>query len=474
MIRLEEFYAHPAVRERLAEYCGGRATAPDRFTAHYLVGYGSSLQSGGHGYPFESFSLKQFDDILDRGCDMFRSVWDHESTLGVLDLEYVNPRRPGEIFRHPRAIFEKIEPIYRAVQKVLYRFNITPLAILTGQGYHFTFRVRQDSAAHRKLEGLGQVNGSLGDKYRTPRGRRRAVVGEAIGRSFDGMGRLMEYVGHLVLRELRKQKVDSPVLTFTDVAVGGAGESVSLDFSMYGDPLYMRDIRCPFSGYQKHKVQVWKVGEDVARQVPIQVALPRITGEGRSEWALEDILARRGHYERSAELASACRTDIPDVSHSVVNLIDSYTRSALYRFHLAFDAEPQDPPERWPQTYDFFDSRSLPPCVAHCLATPNDHLLKPTNLQALVRVLMKRGWHPKHIAGLVRSKYEKKLDWNMDWAKYDPATHANFFVRQFAGLLATGLDTEADLNCVSHQEKGYCWKPFCGHNLADERLPAAG
>jgi hypothetical protein len=433
------------------------------------VGFGAALQRGG-GEPFRSFPRGGFGEVLDGGLDLFRSVWDRDSTLGVLDLEYANFKRPGEIFRRPREIFEKMEPVYRVVQKVFYRLNITPLAILTGQGYHFSFRVRQDSPAHRALEALGSLNVSVAAKYRQTGGRRQEPVAYAAGKAFDGMGRLMEYVGHLVVRELRKQKVFSPPVTFTDVAVGGAGESVVLDFSMYGDPLYMRDVRCPFSGYQKHKVQVWKVGRDVAERVPVQVALPRLTEDGRAERSLDDLLARRASFARAAELAGQCRTDVPDASHSVVNLVDSYKRSALYRFHLDYDRVEQDPPEEWPATYDAFDPDTLPPCVVHCLREPNDHLLKPTNLQSLVRVLMKRGWHPKHIAGLVRSKYERDLGWRMDWRKYDPATHADFFVRQFAGLIYDGLDGEQDLNCVSHQEKGYCWKPFCGFNLADERL----
>jgi hypothetical protein len=456
MNSLQEFYAHPAVRHRLAEYCGGPSDSPDRFSAFYLVGYGAPLQNGGHSPPFRSFPRGEFGAILDRGLDVFRSVWDRSATVGVLDMEYIHFRRPGEVFRNPREAFHKLEPIYQAAQKVFYRLNLTPLVILTGQGYHFSFRVRRDTPAHHKLESLGTVSQSLAAKYATTLGHRQEVVDAPLGRAFDGMGRLLEYAGHMILRELRKQKILSPAVTFMDLAVGGSGEGVALDFSMYGDPLYMRDVRCPFSGYQKHKVMAWKVGEDVARNVPVQVALPRVTSQGRSEVPLEELLDRRASFSRSAELAEACRTEIPDASHAIVNLADSYTRSALYRFHLDFDAVRPELPERWPETYDRFNLDSLPPCVAHCLREPNDNLLKPTNVQTVVRVLMKRGWHPKHIAGLVQSKYDRDHKWRENWRKYDTVTRARFFVRQFAGLLATGLDGET--------------KPFCGHNLAEERL----
>ncbi|MCX7940568.1 MAG: hypothetical protein N2555_02195, partial [Endomicrobia bacterium] len=112
----------------------------------------------------------------------------------------------------------------------------------------------------------------------------------------------------------------------------------------------------------------------------------------------------------------------------------------------------------------------LPPCVRHCLIEPNDHLLKPTNLQTLTRVLIKLGWHPKHIAGLIRSKYERNYGWGEIWYKYDAASRANFYVRIYSDLILTGIDKEEDLNCWSHFEKGYCWQPNCGFKLENYRL----
>jgi hypothetical protein len=41
---------------------------------------------------------------------------------------------------------------------------------------------------------------------------------------------------------------------------------------------------------------------------------------------------------------------------------------------------------------------------------------------------------------------------------------AEFYVRLFAGQLAAGLDGCVDFNCVSEQEKQFCWNP-CGCSL---------
>jgi hypothetical protein len=107
----------------------------------------------------------------------------------------------------------------------------------------------------------------------------------------------------------------------------------------------------------------------------------------------------------------------------------------------------------------------LPPCAAHVLREPNDWLLKPSGIQLVTRCLLALGWHPRHIAGLVRSKFANpNFGWHEKWREYDPAVRAEFYVRLFAGQIATGLDTGVDFNCVSQQEKQFCWNP-CGCSL---------
>ena len=49
------------------------------------------------------------------------------------------------------------------------------------------------------------------------------------------------------------------------------------------------------------------------------------------------------------------------------------------------------------------------------------------------------------------------------------APRAEFDVRVFAGLVATGLDRMVDYNCVSAQQKGVCPGTGCAHDLRIER-----
>jgi hypothetical protein len=456
------FYKNSNVRQRISEYCGGVEGDFSAFTAEYLVGYGEFLrQEGLSPEGFLSTSKNGFFWILKNGLDIFRSIWDRQSILSIFDIEYFNLDFPGEPYLYPQETFQKLEPVYNAVLTVFYRFNIIPLVVITGRGYHFTSRVALGTETEKKLEKIGRIEDTLAGKYATSSGRRHRSVPFSHGRVFDGMGRLMEYLAHLVMKEVRG-KTSIPVVC-TEVACqqGKKGrEAISLDLSMYGDPIYLRDIRCPFSSYQKHKVERYKVGDKVSERTPVIVALPR----GGLD-SLPKLLEIRQNFHQAIECATTSTTEIPDQSKGFENLIRSYIRSRLYRFHKYFDSEEHNPYWDWGKTYDHFDLHNLPPCVSHALRVPNEHLLKPTNLQILTKVLSGMDWHPKHISGLIRSKFERDYGWGNFWLKYDAATRADFYVRTFAGLLCDKSLDGDELNCLSHRRKGYCWRPDCGFNL---------
>ncbi|MHB9155308.1 MAG: hypothetical protein ACYC5N_06385 [Endomicrobiales bacterium] len=461
----QQFYQSEAVQQRLAEYCGGNPLDPESFSTEYLSGVSETLKQDRFSEEyFFSASRSSFFWLLEHGVDLFRAVWDRTSTLGVLDMEYFNLVYPAEAYFNPGEVFTSLEPIYRRIEKVFRRFSLHPLPIMTGQGYHFSFRIDFSSPVHAQLVALGKLEQTLVGKYSAPSGSRTRPVPLSVGLAFDGMGRIMEYFAHLLLRELRTGYKGMPVVC-TDLSVGKAREAIALDLSMYADPVYTRDVRCPFSTYQKHKVLQEKFGYRAASEVPVFVTLPR-----NGHHPLSGYLEMRRDFAASQRYAAEVETRVPEGSEGFRKLIKSYRASRLFRFHKYFDAAEHDDPGRWPETYDRLELDRLPPCVAHCLQYPNDNLLKPTNIQALTRVLMRRGWHPKHIAGLVRSKLERDFGWGTQWFRYDASARANYYVRLFSGLILCGVDEEEDLNCLSHAEKGYCLRPGCGHNLAEYKI----
>jgi hypothetical protein len=81
------------------------------------------------------------------------------------------------------------------------------------------------------------------------------------------------------------------------------------------------------------------------------------------------------------------------------------------------------------------------------------------------------GWHPRHISGLICSKYERDFGWTQ-FVNVDLPTRADFYTRVFAGLFVAGTDDLVDFNCVSAQEQGTCTFSTCGHNLLDFKKSA--
>jgi hypothetical protein len=160
------------------------------------------------------------------------------------------------------------------------------------------------------------------------------------------------------------------------------------------------------------------------------------------------------------DLAQRACVRIPEQSEGTARLLDSYLSSDLRRFHEFFYAAKHDPKERWPETYARTPLSALPPCARTVLEWPNDLLLKPAGVQLVTRSLLAAGWHPRHIAGLIRSKFEDpSFGWGGKWDDYEPATRADFYTLIFASLHATGLDRMVDFNCTSTQEKGFCFPP---------------
>ena len=157
------------------------------------------------------------------------------------------------------------------------------------------------------------------------------------------------------------------------------------------------------------------------------------------------------------------------MTEGVRRLLAAYGGSRLWAFHRSFYATP---PRRDEDRDDLFRSLPLslfPPCIARPLVDPNDRLLQPAFVQDVTRFLMAEGMKPRDIAAVVQSRYDADVGWGTHWGSLDAQTRAEFDVRVFAGLLASGLDRAVDFNCCSSQEKGLCPGGGCGHDLRTDR-----
>jgi hypothetical protein len=351
-----------------------------------------------------------------------------------------------------------------AFEEVLLSEGIAPLHLLSGRGHHFVWRIDLATAAAEMLRHIGRVPGTLRARYAQPQSPTGESVSTSVGEAFAGLGLVLEFVAHRVLR-LAQPATEIPIeLTAVEAGPGSHGrEVISIDLSEYGDPLYTRSIRLPFSPYLKPHQQRHVLGERVVEQIPMMFVIPVHEMDDQ-----QGLLVMR-NVDEVAQLARWACVQIPDQSRGMENLVAAYLQSDLSQFHDYFYSAEHDPPDHWPVSYDRTPLERLPPCARHILEQPNKWLLKPGGIQHIVRTLLAMGWHPRHIGGLIRSKYERDYGWGYQWYLYDAATRADFYTRLFSGLVAMGTDTLIDFNCRSTQEKGYCPGGQCHENLVDVR-----
>lgn len=441
---LRRYYKDPGVRQRMYEFLGGGDL--EHATALYVAG-----TDGYADYHLQS-PPADLAEYLDGALELDRSLWDRESLIADIDLEYNNFDYPAAPWQDPERAFRLQQPVLDVMLQILGKAGIAPLILVSGRGFHLVWAVRRNSQAFRRLAGLGTVPASLEARYAQPCAPDGSSVDPALGRAFAGLGMVLEFVGHGVLAS-SADRCGIPIQPAAiEVGPGIYGrEIVSFDLSEYGDPLHTRHLRLPFSAYLKPRQLEWMLGEaEIGRLLPIfEIPLCGIS-------PAQAIRAMR-NPNAVLEITRRVSATIPDESGPMENLLDEYQHSELAEFHERFY-------KQTPQEVASSEDLTLS-CVRFVLENPNDWLLRPAALQHVVRVLTALGWGPSSIARQIYSSYGKDFDWGGIWERLDPCNRAIFYTRLFAGMIATGVDKLIDFNCVSHQEKGYCMIPECSSNL---------
>jgi hypothetical protein len=442
---LTAYYRSPAVRSRIAEYCDGEPEHSQGFRALGLAGYGGKR---GLRLPEDApvpLGVGEFERLLDDGADVCRSLADRGGTLIQMDIDYVDRENPADVHLHPEDCFARIEPVYREISSVFQNYGVPTIDLLTARGYHLSTRIPGGTPFHAAMLDIGKIGAPLRSKYNAFGG----AVWVQLGRAHEGAGRLLEYLVHRSMRSI-SGKTAIPVV-LADTPCAGGGPYVCLDLSAYGDPLFARNIRCAFSSNQKRR--------ELTPSRPYTISVPC------RRQPFSRLLQARETPAEAVRLAECVHTVIPDARGDDLRWVEDYRRGALAQFHQAFDRGWHDPPDQWPRTYDRLDLGSLPPCVRLPLERPNPALLQPLWIRTVALALWGMGWHPRSVAGLVRSKYERDYGWGSMWYRYDAAARADFYVRLFCGALACGVD--ADFSCELQAARGACPCADCPHALGD-------
>lgn len=429
---VKEYYRMPAVRFRVIEFLGGRTLG--EATCFYIGRPWDTIKPG-----FNMAKPGEVHSFLDKEWDVARSLWDRVWLIADLDVEYTNFDFPAEPFLDYRRTFALQRPVFQAVQRIFSAVGIRPLHAISGRGHHFVWKAPIDSPVFEQLVRIGRLTPALEGQYTARQPPDNVPVGLRLGKAFSGLGLLMEYVAYRILQESQE---DCPIPVYPEAVDFGpqerGKEMISLDISEYGDPLHTRGTRTPFSIYLKPWQYSNMLDSAVRAQVPVMVMVPR--GDLEVEQAIE-IMRDMG---KAAELASRTECLIPDCSRGFEALTMLYLRSDLREFHDEYYAQEHDPIESWAFTYDRTPTWRYPPYIRHILEHPNDALLSPGPVRQLTAFLLNEGWHPRHIAGLIRSKYERNYGWLNQWYVYDAGMRADYHVRVMAALMTLGLDHLAD------------------------------
>jgi hypothetical protein len=441
----QSYYADSGIRQRIADFFGGGL--PARSTAVY-VAPGTEWQS----LHRQRRPLEECSSWMNHGAELNRSLWDRESLVAHLDIEYVNFDRPAHPFLAAEQIFELQRPVVTVLESELRAYHLAPLHLLTGRGHHFVWRISADSRVFAKLSALGRMSASLKRLYASTMGPAGETVAPEMGAAFAGVGLVVEFLAHQV-KARAAMKCRLPI-ELGAIEVGGAErerEVIALDITEYGDPLCSRVVRAPFSVYLKPWQQREELGDETVGRLPPMFVIP-LNGLDVNE----GIRIRRD-VEEVERLAARVSTEIPDAPRAMHSIIKAYRKSPLARFHQWFYSQEHDADALWPETYDLTPLDALPSCARHILEHPNDLLLRPACVRMVVRSMLALGWHPRHIAGLLRSKYERDYGWGDQWNGYDPATRADFYARIFTGEFVMSLDNLIDFNGDSARGEGLCF-----------------
>ena len=435
------YYKKPAVRSRILEFLGG--ASPESTTCDYITADSATQAIRRPEMPNALYSK------LDDGLDICRSLGDRESLIAHLDVEYVNFDFAAEPYLDPVRTFTIQEAVAHAIEEILSYYGIHALHVLSGRGHHYAWKISRTSDVFMKLCEIGRKAADVTSLHQPSRD---SVL---LSQAFAGLGMVMEFISRLVL-EMAAPWCTIPIeLTAVEVNASGRGrgrEMISLDISEYGDPLPTRTVRVPFSAYFKPWQQLHAVGQSNIEKIGPIIFIP-----------VDKIDTRQGMQAMrdpnlAARLAETISTSIPDHTVEMRRLLQHYMKSPLHAFHDYFYSENHEPVPRWPLTYDITHLEEFPGAVRNALLFPNDLLLKPCNMQKVTEAFLAKGWHPRHIAGLIRSKFERDYGWGDQWEDYSPAMRADFYVRIFAGKNVSLKETLAEITSDSISQPASRWQ----------------
>ena len=253
---LRQYYRNRNVRKRMCEFLG--STDRGKATATYIV-----ATDGWCAYS-EPSPPSLLPEYLEAGMEVERSLWDRDSLIADIDIEYDNFDWPAAAWLDPERAFGLQAPVMDATLGILGHAGLDPLILVSGRGFHLVWAIARNSKAFSCLARLGRIPPTLEARYAQSCSPSGSKVDSDLGCAYAALGMVLEFVGQRVLSASATTCSVPVQLTAVEVGPGSRGrEIVSFDISEYGDPLHRRHVRLPFSAYLKPRRFEWVLGEAV-------------------------------------------------------------------------------------------------------------------------------------------------------------------------------------------------------------------
>lgn len=396
---MNHHYPHPVFKERMLEYIEDSV---------YLVGFGKYLEKS-HFQTFKSVRTSQLDWLLEKDLDIFTSVWQKNSYLIVLDVEYYNPSDYSEIFMDEEGVFTKMEAFCEAVENVLEHYDIDYIKLMTGQGYHYASKIQEGSPAFKLFVENGWCSETTHMK--------NPDVPPTHNLVHDACGKLMEFLYQKVF-EIYPGNMESKDIKLSE-------SMMVLDLDLWADPLFMRDVRLVFSSHQKHIMEKYirRMGSDwCAKNLPIGYSLPC------KDLTLEERCNIRRNRDKVIELAKRSSVHVPFGDNGWGKMFNDYLCTPLREFH---------------EQFELCDVLALEPCLPGSIPFVDEDILTDstsvrwTEIKRICDASYRKGISAQHLARFFYDIFTAHPQWKLHWVEYDPLMRAKYWVRIFYGMNVT-------------------------------------
>jgi hypothetical protein len=177
------------------------------------------------------FSKRWLPSKTNDFLEISRSLWDRESLIADLDIEYVNFDFPAEPYLQPERTFLLQEPVRLAAESLFAEFGLDPLHLVSGRGHHFVWRISRQSLAFEQLTGIGRPFYDRCDWHKAIAPIVQIQVGVDLASAYCGLGLVMEYLAHQI-KERASGSSQIPV-EITAVEVGSGERGSRNDFARH-------------------------------------------------------------------------------------------------------------------------------------------------------------------------------------------------------------------------------------------------